>query len=102
MAAFMASLLFVVLAEMGDKTQLLAMAFATKYRAHKVLIAVLLATLLNHSLAVIAGHFLAAVIPLDIISLISSFKFPPLNTMIPFGKAVTESLRINGLHKMHN
>lgn len=28
----------VVLAEMGDKTQLLAMAFATKYKASKVMI----------------------------------------------------------------
>jgi len=36
MAAFIASLMFVVLAEMGDKTQLLAMAFASRYSAHKV------------------------------------------------------------------
>ncbi len=75
MTAFIASFLFVVLAEMGDKTQLLAMAFATKYRAYKVLIAVLLATLLNHSLAVITGHFLAVVIPMDIISLIAAISF---------------------------
>jgi len=33
MTAFLASLGFVVLAEMGDKTQLLAMAFATRYKA---------------------------------------------------------------------
>ncbi len=33
MVAFVASLLFVTLAEMGDKTQLLAMAFATKFPA---------------------------------------------------------------------
>lgn len=75
MAALIASFLFVVLAEMGDKTQLLAMAFATKYRAHKVLIAVLLATLLNHSLAVLTGHFLATVIPLDIISFVAAISF---------------------------
>lgn len=31
MTAFMTACIFVVLAEMGDKTQLLAMAFATKY-----------------------------------------------------------------------
>ena len=34
MPAFIASLLFVTLAEMGDKTQLLAMAFATRFPAH--------------------------------------------------------------------
>jgi Ca2+/H+ antiporter, TMEM165/GDT1 family len=75
MAAFIASFLFVVLAEMGDKTQLLAMAFATKYRADKVLIAILIATVLNHSLAVVAGRLLAAVIPIDIISLIAALSF---------------------------
>ncbi len=75
MEAFIASLLFVVLAEMGDKTQLLAMAFAAKYKAHKVLIAVFLATLLNHSLAVITGRLLSAAIPLDIISLIAALSF---------------------------
>ncbi|MGA2915141.1 MAG: TMEM165/GDT1 family protein [Sedimentisphaerales bacterium] len=75
MEAFIASFLFVVLAEMGDKTQLLAMAFSTKFRAHKVLIAVFLATLLNHSLAVIAGRLLSAVIPMDIISLVAALSF---------------------------
>jgi putative Ca2+/H+ antiporter (TMEM165/GDT1 family) len=75
MAAFIASLLFVVLAEMGDKTQLLAMAFATRYRAYKVLIAVFLATLANHSLAVVAGHFLSVVIPMDIVSLAAAVSF---------------------------
>lgn len=48
----------IVLAEMGDKTQLLAMAFATKYKASKVLIGVFLATVLNHALAVALGNFI--------------------------------------------
>lgn len=48
----------VVLAEMGDKTQLLAMAFATKYKASKVLIGVFLATVLNHALAVAVGNYI--------------------------------------------
>jgi putative Ca2+/H+ antiporter (TMEM165/GDT1 family) len=75
MEAFIASFLFVVLAEMGDKTQLLAMAFATRYPAYKVLIAVFIATLVNHALAVMVGHFLTVVIPLEIISLIASISF---------------------------
>jgi len=75
MEAFIASFLFVVLAETGDKTQLLAMAFAAKYRAHKVLIAVFLATLLNHTLAVAAGRLLTTVIPMDVISLVAALSF---------------------------
>jgi len=73
--AFIASFLFVALAEMGDKTQLLAMAFATRYPAYKVLIAVFLATLVNHALAVAVGHFLTVIIPIDIISLVASISF---------------------------
>jgi putative Ca2+/H+ antiporter (TMEM165/GDT1 family) len=48
----------VTLAEMGDKTQLLAMAFASKYKASKVLIGVFIATVLNHGLAVAAGNYI--------------------------------------------
>ena len=75
MAAFVASFLFVLLAEMGDKTQLLAMAFAAKYSAHKVLIAVFIATLLNHGLAVLTGRFLTIVIPMEAISFIAALSF---------------------------
>ncbi len=75
MTAFIAAFAFVLLAEMGDKTQLLAMAFAAKYNASKVLLAVFLATLLNHALAVAVGHFLTTVIPLDIISFCAAVSF---------------------------
>lgn len=75
MRAFIASFIFVLLAEMGDKTQLLAMAFAAKYAAHKVLTAVFLATLLNHALAVAAGYFLTIAVPIDVISFIAALSF---------------------------
>ena len=75
LAAFAASLAFVLLAEMGDKTQLLAMSFATCYNPSKVLLAVFIATIANHGIAVLAGQFLTTVVPLDIISLAASFSF---------------------------
>jgi putative Ca2+/H+ antiporter (TMEM165/GDT1 family) len=75
MTAFIASFIFVVLAEMGDKTQLLAMAFATRYSAYKVLLAVFFATIINHALAVATGRFLTTVIPMDIISFVAAFSF---------------------------
>jgi putative Ca2+/H+ antiporter (TMEM165/GDT1 family) len=58
MTAFLVSLGAVVLAEMGDKTQLLAIAFAAKYKVSKVMAGVFIATVLNHALAVAAGHFI--------------------------------------------
>ncbi|MDR2157389.1 MAG: TMEM165/GDT1 family protein, partial [Clostridiales Family XIII bacterium] len=55
----------VVLAEMGDKTQLLAVAFAAKYKASSVMFGVLAATLLNHALAVVAGSLIAKIEPMQ-------------------------------------
>jgi len=75
MVAFLPSLVFVTLAEMGDKTQLLAMAFATRFPARTVLSAVFVATLLNHALAVAAGRLLTNVIPLDAVSLAAALSF---------------------------
>ena len=75
MSTFMASLLFVALAEMGDKTQLLAMAFATRFPARTVLGAVFVATLLNHAVAVTAGQLLTTVIPVDVIALVAALSF---------------------------
>jgi putative Ca2+/H+ antiporter (TMEM165/GDT1 family) len=56
--AFLFSVGAVALAEMGDKTQLLAMAFAARFKASKVLIGVFAATVLNHALAVAVGNCL--------------------------------------------
>jgi len=75
MIAFTASLLLVALAEMGDKTQLLAMAFATRFPARIVLAAVFVATLLNHTLAVAAGRLLTTVIPVDVIAFVAALSF---------------------------
>lgn len=75
LVAFAASFLLVVLAEMGDKTQLLAMAFAAKYKPGKVLAGVFIATVLNHSLAVATGRLLSEVVPLDIIGVIAALSF---------------------------
>lgn len=76
MTAFLLSVGAVTLAEMGDKTQLLAMAFATKYKASKVLIGVFIATVLNHALAVALGSFIAQYKAIDLwVQVIASLSF---------------------------
>jgi len=74
--AFLISAGAVTLAEMGDKTQLLAMAFATKYKASKVLIGVFLATILNHAFAVALGNFVTRYQAIDLwIQIFASLSF---------------------------
>jgi len=73
--AYLASLGFVVLAEMGDKTQLLAMAFASRYRWQTVMWGVFAATLVNHFLAVVAGNYLTRLVPLNYIQIAAAASF---------------------------
>ena len=75
MTAYLASLGFVVLAEMGDKTQLLAMAFASRYKWQTVMWGVFVATLVNHLLAVITGNYLTRFVPLSYIQIAAAASF---------------------------
>ncbi len=75
MTEFVKALLFVVVAEMGDKTQLLAMAMASKYRARQVMLGVLVATVFNHALAVALGSYISTVIPMDTIKIVAGVAF---------------------------
>jgi Ca2+/H+ antiporter, TMEM165/GDT1 family len=75
MEAFIASLVFVVLAEMGDKTQLLAMAFSCRFRWQSVMWGVFVATAANHLMAAALGSYLSTVVPLDWIKAAAAASF---------------------------
>ena len=75
MNAMLASTGLVVLAEMGDKTQLLAMALACRFRWQVVMLGVLAATLCNHFLAVVAGTYLTKIIPIYYVQVAASASF---------------------------
>jgi putative Ca2+/H+ antiporter (TMEM165/GDT1 family) len=63
MEAFLVSLGVVALAEIGDKTQLLALVLAARYRRPApIILGILVATLANHALAGAVGAWLAALI----------------------------------------
>ncbi len=75
MIAFWTSLAMVTLAEMGDKTQLLAMAFASRFRWQTVMWGVFVATAANHLLAVLVGNYLTGIISLNYIKIAASVSF---------------------------
>src|SRR5512133_4082890 len=63
-ATVVTSFLLVAVSEMGDKTQLLAFALATRYRRPWVVMAgILAATVLNHLLAASAGTWVSVHVP---------------------------------------
>ena len=63
MEAFLTSTALVALAEMGDKTQLLAMLLATRFRKPvPIILGIFVATIANHFLAALVGHSIAGVL----------------------------------------
>ncbi len=72
---FIKSLFLIFIAEMGDKTQILAMAFATQYSIQKVLWGVFIGAFLNHGIAVLLGSYLSNVIPIKAIQILAGFSF---------------------------
>jgi putative Ca2+/H+ antiporter (TMEM165/GDT1 family) len=65
----------IAIAELGDKTQLLTMAFATRYRARDVLTSVLAASALLMLIAVFIGRVLYELIPVSYVQLIAGVLF---------------------------
>lgn len=65
----------IFIAEMGDKTQILAMAFATKFPVRKVLTGVFIGVFLNHGLGVLAGKYISDFIPTTTIQIVAGFAF---------------------------
>ena len=75
LAALIASFGLIFLAEMGDKTQFLALSFATQHNVYKVILGVFLAIAANFAIIVVIGQFLITIVPIDIISLAASLSF---------------------------
>jgi putative Ca2+/H+ antiporter (TMEM165/GDT1 family) len=73
--AFWLSLGIVLLAELGDKSQLMALAFAARYPAWMVLVAVTVATLIVHAMSVVVGVAFAMALPTDIINILAGAAF---------------------------
>ncbi|WP_034588733.1 MULTISPECIES: TMEM165/GDT1 family protein [Acinetobacter] len=76
MYEFLLSTSIVALAEMGDKTQLLALLLAARFRKPvPILVAILLATIINHGLSAALGQWITTVISPDILLWVVSIGF---------------------------
>lgn len=75
MTSFVTAFMLIFFAEMGDKTQLLALAFATKFKMRQVLIGVAVGSFLNHGIAILLASFVSQFASTNIIQLIASILF---------------------------
>lgn len=74
-AALLLSFAVIFIAELGDKTQLVAMMFALRYRWWVVLTAITAATTAVHVLSVAIGHYVGAALPTHLLGIIAGAMF---------------------------
>ncbi|BDB58347.1 MULTISPECIES: TMEM165/GDT1 family protein [Rhodococcus] len=74
-SALVLSFAVVFVAELGDKSQLMAMTFALRYRWWVVLSGILFATTAVHLVSVAVGHYLGVAIPATAISIVGGIAF---------------------------
>ena len=75
LTAFLVSFGVIFVAELGDKSQLMALAFATRYPIVPVLIGITTATALVHAFSVLIGAALGAAIPTKPITVVAGIAF---------------------------
>ncbi len=75
MDAFLVSSIVIFVAELGDKSQLMALTFATRFRTITVLIGITVATAVVHAVSVLVGAVLGAAIPARPISVVAAVAF---------------------------
>ena len=65
----------IFVAELGDKSQLMALAFAARYRALPILIGITIATAAVHAVSVFVGAVLAVSLPTGVITIVAGIAF---------------------------
>jgi putative Ca2+/H+ antiporter (TMEM165/GDT1 family) len=75
MSAFWVSLGIIFVAELGDKSQLMALTFAARYRALPILVGITIATAVVHGLSVLIGTVVDVALPTRAISVAAGLAF---------------------------
>jgi putative Ca2+/H+ antiporter (TMEM165/GDT1 family) len=73
--AFLLSTAVIFVAELGDKSQLMALTFATRFTARHVLIGITVATAVVHLGSVAIGAAIGTALPTDAIAVIAGLSF---------------------------
>ncbi|MEV6691926.1 TMEM165/GDT1 family protein [Micromonospora sp. NPDC051196] len=80
----------IFVAELGDKSQLMALAFATRYRTMPILIGITVATAVVHLASVAIGYGLGSALPTGWISLLAGVAFIGFGLWTLRGDTLTE------------
>jgi putative Ca2+/H+ antiporter (TMEM165/GDT1 family) len=89
--AFVLSFGVIFLAELGDKSQLMALTFAARYKPWLVLVAISIATLIIHGFSVVLGRAFALAMPAGLINVVAGIAFLVFAVWTLRGDKVDES-----------
>jgi Ca2+/H+ antiporter, TMEM165/GDT1 family len=87
---FLVATILITLAELGDKTQLLALVLATRYPPLKVLLGIFSATIVIHLLSTIAGAAIGSLLPANLTAWIAGLLFIGFGAWTLRGDSVDE------------
>ncbi|WP_262286471.1 TMEM165/GDT1 family protein [Micromonospora sp. MA102] len=90
LVALVVSFGVIFVAELGDKSQLMALTFATRFRPLPVLIGITVATAVVHLASVAIGYGLHAALPTEWISLVAGLAFLGFGAWTLRGDKLTE------------
>lgn len=72
---FLVALILIMVGELADKSQILALLLATRYKAWQVLVGITIATFVVHFFTTLAGQFLGSAIPEGVIPWMTGILF---------------------------
>lgn len=90
LVALVVSFGVIFVAELGDKSQLMALTFATRFKPVPVLIGITVATAVVHLASVAIGYGLGAALPTEWISLVAGLAFLGFGAWTLRGDTLTE------------
>ncbi|MGN9778499.1 TMEM165/GDT1 family protein [Micromonospora sp. H33] len=93
LVALVVSFGVIFVAELGDKSQLMALTFATRFKPLTVLIGITVATAVVHLASVAIGYGLGAALPTEWISLLAGVAFLGFGAWTLRGDTLTEEER---------
>jgi putative Ca2+/H+ antiporter (TMEM165/GDT1 family) len=102
LTAFLVSFGVIFVAELGDKSQLMALAFASRYPVVPVLIGITAATALVHGVSVFIGAALGAAIPTRPITLVAGLAFIGFGLWTLRGDRLTEEDEVRAARPARN
>ncbi|MEJ2885155.1 TMEM165/GDT1 family protein [Actinomycetospora aeridis] len=96
LAAAAISFAVIFVAELGDKSQLMALTFATRFRALPVLLGITAATAVTHAVSVGVGYLLGATLPTFWIALVAAIAFVAFGFWTLRGDELTDEEKNKG------